>query len=355
LTAALFVEKTNVASASTDEHTSLYLASYISGPWAHGSWNGSISQSPSEGYMIGNIILVNPTSHSLSNLTLSIQIDSSEAINPLLRLWNSSYVLKEPNSSRQSNQFFYDLLKFSSTITFINIGSSQEESICLNFPTSIAFPFYSHNLKIYISQNNFGDTINGQPLIVPQTEAYLQIVNFSAIESDNGTYHQYYNSTLKREMVTVAYNPNFYQRYWNISKYDVYSSNFGLMHLMGSTDGTYFNVTVFNNSTLHVDGITLFGQKPIRGSLDIGEALRDYVMQPNETYIFPVPSTQYQSSAYIGGYIANNTSSTLPTPTPTVPEFPLLTIPLLLSIILATSGLLVYHKRKSQSNLAKKI
>jgi hypothetical protein len=43
-----------------------------------------------------------------------------------------------------------------------------------------------------------------------------------------------------------------------------------------------------------------------------------------------------------------------PTPTPTVPEFPSWTIPLLFSIMLATAGLLVYHK-KHKPNLVKKI
>jgi len=41
-----------------------------------------------------------------------------------------------------------------------------------------------------------------------------------------------------------------------------------------------------------------------------------------------------------------------PTLTPTVPEFPSLTIPLLLSIMLASAGLLVYHK-KHKHNLVK--
>jgi len=43
-----------------------------------------------------------------------------------------------------------------------------------------------------------------------------------------------------------------------------------------------------------------------------------------------------------------------PTPTPTVPEFSLLTIPLLLSIILGTAGLLVYHK-KHKHNIVKEV
>ena len=180
---------------------------------------------------------------------------------------------------------------FSTPITSINIGPNQKENISLSIPSSIWFPFSSHNLKIYVSQNNFGDIINGQLLIVPQTEAYLQIVNLSAIESDAGTYHEYYNSTLKSDMVTVAYNPNFYQRYHNISQHEVYSEVFGMMRSSpledGQFDATYLNVTVFNNSTFPVNSITLFGQIATMGSHEMDwEALRDYVMQPNESYIF---------------------------------------------------------------------
>jgi hypothetical protein len=44
----------------------------------------------------------------------------------------------------------------------------------------------------------------------------------------------------------------------------------------------------------------------------------------------------------------------LPTPTPTVPEVPSWTIPLLLTIMVASAGLLVYHK-KHKHNLVKKV
>jgi hypothetical protein len=43
-----------------------------------------------------------------------------------------------------------------------------------------------------------------------------------------------------------------------------------------------------------------------------------------------------------------------PTPTPTVPEFPSWTIPLLLTIMVASAGLLVYHK-KHKHNLVKEV
>ncbi len=321
LTAVLFVEKINLVLASKDEHASLYVASYISGPWDRWSWNPTPSTSTTEGYTIGNVILVNPTSRSFSNLSLSTQIDSSETISPLLRLWDSNYMLKEPNSSIQSEYIIEDMQKFSTQITSINIGPNQKESICLDFPTSIWFQFYSHNLKIYVSQNNFGDIINGQLLIVPQTEAYLQITNFSAVESDQDTYHQYFNSTLNSNMVTVAYNPNYFERYHNISKEDIYADNFGIMHHMGALDYTYRNVTVFNNNTFPVNSVTVFGQEPYRTG-----ALIDYAIQPNETYLFPVSDDVLPTSAYVTGYVANNSPSAFPSLTPAVPEFSWLAI-----------------------------
>ncbi len=242
LTTVLFVEKTNVVSASKNEHTNLYKASYISGYWVRSIYSALVGSAG------GNIILVNPTSNSFSNLTLAVQLDSSDVINPSLSLWNSNYELNSPNTYVQSEELWHDMPNFSTPITSINIGPNQKENISLSIPSSMWFPFSSHNLKIYVSQNSFGDIINGQLLIVPQTEAYLQIANLSAIESNAGTYHEYYNSTLKSDMVTVAYNPNFYQRYHNISQHEVYSEVFGMMRSSpledGQFDATYLNVTV---------------------------------------------------------------------------------------------------------------
>ncbi len=68
-------------------------------------------------------------------------------------------------------------------------------------------------------------------------------------------------------------------------------------------------------------------------------------MQPNESYIFPVSSNEYPTLDYLTGFIANPATS--PTPTPTVPEFPALTIPILL-IVMAIAGLSVYFKKHRQ-------
>jgi hypothetical protein len=50
----------------------------------------------------------------------------------------------------------------------------------------------------------------------------------------------------------------------------------------------------------------------------------------------------------------SSSASPNPTPTPTVPEFPSWIIPLLLTIMVASAGLLVYHK-KHKHNLVKEV
>ncbi len=57
----------------------------------------------------------------------------------------------------------------------------------------------------------------------------------------------------------------------------------------------------------------------------------------NDYYIYAIGAITAQQPA---------SPSATASPSPTVPEFPSLAIPLLLSIIVAVAGLLVYHKRK---------
>ncbi len=293
LIAVLFVAKSNVASTSKDEHNSLYAASYIPGPWS-----SNVTE--------GNIVLVNPTNNSLSNLNITISVDSSGLIVPSLRLWYSDHTVYTPNSMMQSEDIYEDMQKFSTPITSISIEPNQKETISLSFPSPESFEFSSHNLTIYISQNSFGDIINGTSLTVPQTEAYLQVVRYSSVEFDSHTYHEYFNSTLN-DYVYINDNPNFCQRYFNFS-WQVYTDTYHLMSRMNALDETYFNVTVFNNNTFPVNSVTLLGQIPSQGSfMNWWRALRDYVMQPNETYLFPVSSTEIPHYAYAIGYVTNST------------------------------------------------
>jgi hypothetical protein len=144
-------------------------------------------------------------------------------------------------------------------------------------------------------------------------------------------------------MVTVAYNPNFYQRYHNISKYDIYVDNFAIMHHMGALDYSYLNVTVFNNNTFLVNSVTVFGQEPYRTG-----ALMDYAIQPSETYLFPVSDDVLPTYAYVIGYVTNNSVPASPTPTPTVPEFSWLAIlPLFLSLL--SVAVILNHRKTAKA------
>jgi hypothetical protein len=342
LIAVLFAAKSNDASTSKDDHNSLYVASYIPGPW---------SSNTTEGTTEGNMVLVNPTSNSLSNLNMTIQVDSSEIIVPNLRLWYSNHTVYVPNSLMQSEHIYEDMENFSTPITSISIEPNQKETISLSFPSPDTFQFSSHNLTIYISQNSFGDIISGQSLTVPQTEAYLQVVSYSSVESDYNTYHEYFNSTLN-DYVYVNDNPNFCQRYFNCSweVYPVYPSTYPLMSQMNVLDETYFNVTVFNNNTFPVNSIALLGQIPSRGSyMNWWGALIDYVMQPNETYVFPVPETELPYYAYATGYVTNSTlqmSNPQSATTPKAEPFPTtLVIASVASAAVIGIGLLVYFKK----------
>lgn len=293
LIAVLFATKPN------DDYNSLYVASYIPGLWD------------------GNIVLVNPTSDSLSNLNMTIQVDSSEIIVPSLRLWDSNYTLNPPNSFMQNVYMNTDMINFSTPITLISIEPNKNETINLSFPSSDTFRFSSHNLTIFISQNTFGDIINGQSLTIPQTEAYLQVVSYSSIVSDYDTYHEYFNRTLNEYMI-VNDNPNFLQRYFNIS-WEIGSANHKMMSRMNLLGETYFNVTVYNNSTFPVYSVTFVGQQ--EHYFRDGRALDDYVMQPNETYVFPVGGGKLPNCAYVTGYVTNSTlqiSHPNSTPSPTL-------------------------------------
>jgi hypothetical protein len=198
------------------------------------------------------------------------------------------------------------MINFSTPITSISIEPNQNETISLIFPSQDTFRFSSHNLTIYISQNSFGDIINGQSLTIPQTEAYLQVVSYSSIVFDNNTYSKHFSWT-RNTYVYVNDNPNFLQRYFNRT-WEIGTGNYGMASRMNVLGERYFNVTVFNNNTFPVNSVALVGQIPSRGSyMDSWRALIDYVMQPNETYVFPVGETELPNYAYATGYITNST------------------------------------------------
>ncbi len=124
-----------------------YVAGYIPGFYSNNS-------------TYGNIVLVNPTSNTLSNLNMTIQVDNSELILPTLRLWHSNYTVNTPNSYLESVNMSMDVENFSTPITTITIEPKQNLTINLGFSTLDSFQFSAHNLTIYLSQQSFWDIID---------------------------------------------------------------------------------------------------------------------------------------------------------------------------------------------------
>jgi hypothetical protein len=294
LIAVLVVELTSNTLGTEGENTRLYVSSYVSGP--------NFSNST-----VGNLVLVNPTSDSLQNLTIAIQVDGCPPIVPTLRLWNSNYNLTMPGSQLQSELLNIDSINFSSPATSICIEPKQKAAINLVFPSPESLSFSSHNLTVYVSQENFGDLINGAQVTIPQTRAYLQIESFSSIVTDQDTYHEYFNSTLN-DYLYINDNPDFCQRYFNHS-WQIHPGNYHLAAYMGVLQVTYFNVTVYNNNTFPVNSVMLVGQIPSRGSCMTTWGAQSYhVIQPKETYVFPVSQNEKPTYWYVTGYLSNSTA-----------------------------------------------
>ena len=196
--AVLFAVKLNPSSFNNPDQNSLFIASF-----SHVTIGSNITG--------GSIVLVNPTNKNFENLTLTVKIDDSEPIVPILRL-RMHLAVEEPFNN------------YNVPITQISIEPDQNETIQLYLfdPDQNEPPFYetsvniqtfsSHIFRFYITQNTFGDIINGQSLTTPQEKAYLQIAGYSSIEHSNNTWHEYFNSSRNRYEY-VNDQPNFYQQY----------------------------------------------------------------------------------------------------------------------------------------------
>ena len=268
IVAVLFV-KLNPSSIDNSDQNALFIASFS--PQTNG---GNVTG--------GSIIFANPTNKNFENLTLTTKIDDSELIVPILRLLKPLNV-EEPISN------------YSVPITQISIAPNQNETIQIYLfdPDKNELPYYetivtvqtfsSHIFRFYLTQNTFGDIISGQSFVIPQEKAYLQITGYSSIEHSNNTWHEYFNSSRNRYEY-VNDQPNFYQQYHHSRYYyPLDSSSYNWAKSLNQIGEHYFNVTIFNNSSFSVKGIALFGGE------DYGAfALPDKILQPNETYTFPV-------------------------------------------------------------------
>lgn len=272
-----------------ENRPSLYIASYSPG----------LSESS---HIDGNIVLVNPSSNVYSNLSLAIQLDNYETFKPALRVWDTNYTPNAPTSLIQSAHIYRDMLNYSTPTTTINLEPYQNLTLWLNLTSPREFRFDPHKLTIFLTQHDFGDLINGQSFMLPQTQVYLEIKSFSSVHSDNDTYHKYFSSSQSRYVYRND-NPNFCQRYRNQS-WEIGVGNYGMAADMGVLGVRYFNVTVHNNSTFPVNSITLFGQLSNGGNHTFDwRAISSYVLQPGETYLFPVSEKELPSNAYATGYI----------------------------------------------------
>lgn len=264
ITAVLFIGKINPSSSSNLEENGLFIASFNSEPYGNNVYGG-------------NFTLVNPSNRIFEGLQLTVEVDDSAIAITNLRSTNTVYVHDSQNQS-----FPFNLAE---NFTEINIEPNQNKSIQFNFVDSNISLFSQHTVKLYISQNNLGDVINGQFFIVSQKKAYLQILGYSSIEHSNDTWHEYYNDATK-EYEFRNDKPNFCQQYDPLFPLDPNSYNWAKM--LNQLKEHYFNVTVFNNNTFPVQAVALFAGSP-SGDGWSAYALPDKVLQPNETYVFPVP------------------------------------------------------------------
>lgn len=257
----------------------------------------------------GKVVLVNPTDKAYENLTLSLKIDDSELRIPYMRL-----VVSLPVDAPFENRNI--------PITQISIGAGQNATIHLYLydPDRSEPPFYqtsmdiqtfsSHTLKVYITQNTFGDIINGQSLPIPQEKAYLQITSYSPIEQSTDTWHEYFNSSTNRYEY-INDQPNFYQQYYKSAHYPMTPTSYNWAKAYNQLGESYFNATIFNNSTFPVKAITLFGGSSPDGQSILGSALIDYVLQPSETYVFPVSASAIPAYSSVSGDLINNQTGTI--------------------------------------------
>ena len=299
--AALFVVKPSPFSFDNSDQKTLFIASFSPENSGHGRYVTG-----------GRIVLVNPTNKNFENLTLTVTIDNSELIVPSLRfrmrlpigveppIDNAEALVTQINSEPYQNE----------TIRFFLFETDQNESYYYGTNVNVQ-TFSSHVFRFYITQNVFGEIINGQSFTIPREKVYLQITGYSSIVHDNNTWNEYFNSATNR-FEYINDQPNFYQQYhYSRYYYPMDPSSYDWGKTLNQMGEHYFNVTILNNCSFPVNGIGLFD-----GLADIGVgfeafALPDEILQPDEIYTFPVPvggenwwivDSVYQLSSFFPAY-----------------------------------------------------
>jgi hypothetical protein len=298
--AVLFVEKPSPSSFDNPDQNSLFIASF------HPILYGNIIRG-------GNITLVNPTNRYFDNLQLTAKVDDLNITITYLRETITCNAYDVRNESIQ--------VTLPHNLTEISIEPYQNKSIQFNFADSDITVFSPHEVKLYILHNTLGDIIDGQSFMIPQKKAYIQIIGYSSIEHSNNTWNEYYNSTTNRHEFRCD-QPNFCQEYYGWHSRTLDSSSYYWAKSFNQLYEHYFNVTVFNNNTFPVESITLFGGYAPDGGGWVVSALSTKILQPNETYVFPVPltltggettvdnvnqlSTFFEAYTYASGDLINN-------------------------------------------------
>ena len=132
-----------------------------------------------------------------------------------------------------------------------------------------------------------------------------------------------------------------------ITKSRSYNSSRPFWNLKGISDGTYIalqdaSLLKFDNSGELLYNIS-FASLGIPGS---------FIETTDGNYVLTGISSMEGGlqTIFLAKLSSNALFENTPNPTPTVPEFPILTIPLLLSIMLITAGLLVYRRSKTDKH-----
>ncbi len=179
-----------------------------------------------------------------------------------------------------------------------NVSVSNSDNVLIYFLGSMVGTADSLEVIMVIRENNF----------------YQGVVNIDDAPSYNSFGHQ----------LEVANITNFLANYQNWSRLD-------------STKmiETLLNVDIAQNTSISSGNLTM-SINHTNASTAIS-----WVSQDSRTF-----SVSFQNNFPISFYDERQIPSTMPTATPSVPEFPSWTIPLLLTIMVASAGLFVYHKCK---------
>ena len=173
--------------------------------------------------------------------------------------------------------------------------------------------------------------------------------------------------SVKSQSFPSTINDTALQLYYNIRAKGLYEQGWSNLNLLSDdqVDRNYLppqQNSEYTKVSIPANTYTIGGTV----ELEVRAVLGGVFSSPIEYNPFPFPTSYfgYEASDWsdaqsvtipsnsVSNFTPNPISSptnTISTPNPTVPEFPLWTIPLLLTIMLASAGLLVYHKNQKQT------